>query len=73
MIKTESNRSKYADPGAAGICLSVRDTLLDQPNVKDAAVDYDKGLAYVLPDGNFDTDKAIAALGEDGKYTAKIQ
>ena len=51
----------------------MRDTLLALSNVKEAAVDYDKGLAYVLPDGNFDTEQAIAALGEGGQYTAKIQ
>ncbi len=48
----------------------MRDTLLDQPNVKDVAVDYDGGLAYVLPDGDFDTAKAVAALGESGQWTA---
>ncbi len=53
--------------------MSVRDTLLDQPNVKKAAVDYDKGLAYVLPEGDFDAAKAIAALGDGGKYSAKVQ
>ncbi|MEE9392359.1 MAG: hypothetical protein V3W41_07625 [Planctomycetota bacterium] len=53
--------------------MSVRDALLDQPNVKEVAIDYDKGLAYVLPDGDFDVEKAISALGEDGKYTASIQ
>ncbi len=56
-----------------GCTLSVRDALLDQPNVKEVAIDYDKGLAYVLPDGDFDVEKAISALGEDGKYTASIQ
>ena len=56
-----------------GCTLSVRDALLDQPNVKEAAVDYDKGLAYVLPDGEFDASKAMSALGEDGKYSAKVQ
>ncbi|MEM7164577.1 MAG: hypothetical protein AAF581_03895 [Planctomycetota bacterium] len=51
----------------------MRDTLLALADVKDAAVDYDQGLAYVLPAGNFDTEQAIAALGEGGRYSAKTQ
>lgn len=53
--------------------MSVRGTLLDRPDVKEAAIDYDKGLAYVVPDGKFDAAAAIAAIGDSGKYTAKIQ
>ena len=51
----------------------MRDTLLDLADVKDAAVDYDKGLAYVVPDGEFDSGKAITALGDGGKYSAEVQ
>lgn len=53
--------------------MSVRDTLLDRPDVKEAAVDYDAGLAYVLPEGRFDAAGAIAALGDGGKYTARVR
>ena len=56
-----------------GCTLSVRDTLLELTSVKDAAVDYEKGVAYVLPEGEFDSAKAITAIGDGGKYTAKVQ
>lgn len=51
----------------------MREILKDQPNVKEAAVDYDAKKAYVLPDGEFDTQKALAALAESGKYEATVQ
>lgn len=50
----------------------MRDALLELPDVNDAAVDYDKGVAYVIPKGEFDKARAIKALGESGKYTATI-
>ncbi|MDF1700160.1 MAG: hypothetical protein P1V36_03250 [Planctomycetota bacterium] len=50
----------------------MRDTLLDE-NVKDAAVDYDAGLAYLIPEDGYTAQEAIAALGKSGKYTATRQ
>ena len=51
----------------------MRDTLLEVAGVQDAAVDIDKGLAYVVPGTEFDASRAIAALGEGGQYSAKVQ
>ena len=53
-----------------GCTLSVRDTLLDE-NVKDAAVDYDAGVAYVLPSDGYTAEAAIAAINKTGKYEAE--
>ena len=36
-------------------------------------VDYDKGLAYVVPKGTFDQAAAIAAIEAAGDYTAKVR
>ena len=52
--------------------LSVRGTLLDQ-NVKEAAIDYDAGLAYVLPGDGFTGADAVAAVNETGRYSAKMR
>ena len=48
----------------------MRGTLLDG-NVKDAAVDYDAGVAYVLPNDGYSAEDAIAAINKTGKYQAK--
>ena len=53
-----------------GCKLSVRDTLLGG-NVEDAAVDYDAGLAYVLPKDGYTADDAIAALAKTERYKGK--
>lgn len=50
----------------------MRDTLTNVANVHEAAVDMDAGLAYVVPEDGFEVEKAIAALGETGKYTASL-
>ena len=47
--------------------------LLEQPGIKAAAVDYEKGLAYVLPEGDWDDAQVLAALRESGKYSARVQ
>ncbi len=55
-----------------GCTLSVRDALLESSNVKSAAVDYDKGVAYILPEGEFTSKEADGVFAKDDKYTAKI-
>ena len=53
-----------------GCKLRVRDTLL-AGNVEEAAVDYDAGLAYVLPKDGYTADDAIAALAKTDRYKGK--
>ena len=55
-----------------GCKLSVRDALLDG-NVKEAAVDYDAGLAYVVPGEGYTANDAIAALDKTGRYKGKVR
>ena len=55
-----------------GCKLSVRDTLLDG-NVKDAAVDYEGGLAYVVPGEGYTAKDAIAALDKTDRYKGKVK
>ena len=52
--------------------MSVRGTLLDQ-HVKEAAVDYDAGLAYFVPGDGYTAQQAIEALAQSGKYKAQIK
>ena len=52
--------------------MSVRGALLDE-NVKDAAVDYDAGLAYVVPGEGYTAEKAVAAIGKSGRYKAQVK
>ena len=52
--------------------MSVRGALLDE-NVKKAAVDYDAGLAYLVPGDGYTADQAIEAVGRSGKYKAKVK
>ena len=51
--------------------MAVRDTLLSQ-NVKEAAVDYDAGMAYVIPKDGYTAQDAIAAINDTGRYQAKL-
>ena len=53
--------------------LTVRDALTGRDDVQEAAVDYDKGLAYVVPKGTFDQAAAIAAIEAAGNYTATVR
>jgi hypothetical protein len=48
----------------------VRGTLLDA-NVKQAAVDHDAGLAYVVPVEGQTAEDAIEALNRTGRYRAE--
>jgi hypothetical protein len=50
----------------------VRNALLAQPNVEEVGIDYNAQVAHVVPNGEFDTEAAIAALKADG-YGATIQ
>lgn len=52
--------------------MSVREALLDE-NVKQAAVDYDAGLAYFVPNEGYTTEQAIAAIGKSGPYKARVK
>ena len=45
----------------------MRGTLLDG-NVQEAAVDYEAGLAYILPNDGYTADDAVAALNDTGRY-----
>ena len=49
----------------------MRDALTARPDVQEAAVDFEKGLAYVLPKASFDANAAIAAIEGAGTYKAK--
>ncbi len=55
-----------------GCKLRVRDTLLSG-NVDEAAVDYDAGLAYVMPKDGYTADDAIAALAKTDRYKGKVK
>lgn len=50
----------------------MRDALLDG-NVKDVAIDYDAGLAYVLPGEGYTAEDAVAAINKTGRYEAKLR
>lgn len=50
----------------------MRNALLAQPNVEEVGIDYSAQVAYVVPNGEFDAEAAIAALKADG-YGATIQ
>ena len=51
---------------------SVRATLLDQPGISEVAVDFQNKTAWVVAEGFFDTDAAIAALADQG-YGAELR
>jgi ABC-type xylose transport system substrate-binding protein len=50
----------------------VRNALKAQPNVEEVGIDFNAQVAYVVPNGDFDIDAAIAALEANG-YGATIQ
>jgi hypothetical protein len=52
----------------------VRNTLLDQPNVGEVAIDFDTKIAYIMPaeGATVDTDAAIKALEEE-QYGATVR
>ena len=50
----------------------MRNTLLGQSNVSEVGIDYAAKVAYIVPDGEFDTSAAVEALKEAG-YGATIQ
>lgn len=56
-----------------GCVLTVRDALTGRDDVQEAAVDYDKGLVYVVPKGTFDAAGAIAAIEAAGDYKATVR